>query len=489
VRRFLVSSALGLALLLVPAAAHASNVASSNGLNYFALPGETNNVRVSLTQAGFVVDDSGATITPMTGCVGNGPHQAICTTVGVDDIRISLGDMNDQAAIDPSVPPLVSEADNDPSVEIEGDEGNDTISGGARTANQLFGDSDFGEGPGDGADVINGGNSQDELFGDGGNDTLNAGAGRDELSGGSGNDTLNGGDGNDEFDGGTGPDGADVINGGRDSDEYNASDRFGALHITLDGAPDDGEGCPGPACEGDNVQPDVEEVDSGPGNDVLVGGPKAEEFRSGDGNDSVDGGGGPDGLFGGRGDDTLHGGPGDDFIGGFEGTDQMFGDQGDDSFVSTDVDDDPDVFSGGKGTDLADYSEANSAIRVTLDNKANDGVAAEGDNVRSDVEDVLGSQFADVLVGSAAPNELEGNDGGDRLVGKAGADGLVGGRGADVLNAGKGADFLDGGAAPDRLNSRDGKADEVDCGSSFDRVKGDRVDRLAGDCDKASLKR
>src|SRR6478672_12747391 len=78
-----------------------------------------------------------------------------------------------------------------------------------------------------------------------------------------------------------------------------------------------------------------------------------------------------------------------------------------------------------------------------------------------------------VLVGSNRANQFEGNDGNDVLKGKGGADGLIGGRGADALLAGKGADFLDGGPGPDRLTSRDKSGDEVDCGSSFDRVKGD----------------
>jgi Ca2+-binding RTX toxin-like protein len=126
---------------------------------------------------------------------------------------------------------------------------------------------------------------------------------------------------------------------------------------------------------------------------------------------------------------------------------------------------------------------------VKLDNQANDGVAGEGDNVLPDVEDVFGSNFNDVLIGSRRANEFDGGNGNDRIKGMAGADGLIGGRGADNLLGGKGADTFDGGAAPDRIVSRDGRADEVECGSSFDRVKGDSADRFSGDCDKISVSR
>jgi Ca2+-binding RTX toxin-like protein len=481
---------LGLALAgLCAPAAHASNVNGSGAVNYFAAPGETNNVTVSLTPAGFVVNDPGATITPAGGCVANGPNQATCPSTDVTQIRVSLGDLNDRAAIDASVPPLSSEISGDPSVELVGGEGDDVLSGGVGTENRLFGDFDFGpEANTDGADTLTGGDGHDELVGGGKNDMLNGGAGDDEFIAGGGNDVMNGGDGFDRFDGGTGPDGADVVNGGRDLDSYNASDREGSLHITLDGSADDGEGCPGAGCEGDNVKPDVERLQTGDGSDVLVGEPGSDDLSSGDGNDSVDGGGGDDAIFAGRGNDVAHGGAGGDLMGGQEGTDKLFGDAGDDGLFSAAFDDDPDRLSGGKGTDYADYRDAGSAVSVRLDNKANDGVAGEGDNVLADTEDVFGSRFADVLIGSKAANLLDGGDGNDRLIGKAGADGLIGGRGADRLVAGKGADLLDGGAAPDRLNSRDGRGDEVRCGSSFDRVKGDRSDRLSGDCDKVALK-
>ena len=125
-----------------------------------------------------------------------------------------------------------------------------------------------------------------------------SGGSADTLRGASGNDVLNGGAGADEFRGG----------GGRDTADY--SDRIADLRVTLDGVPDDGRiaerrtsvlggeyndfgefftteppevyaAIPGitvlplkghetpAASEADNVLPDVEDVWSGTGDDVL----------------------------------------------------------------------------------------------------------------------------------------------------------------------------------------------------------------------------
>ncbi|KIY37638.1 hypothetical protein TZ03_26805, partial [Pseudomonas sp. 10-1B] len=61
-------------------------------------------------------------------------------------------------------------------------------------------------GANDGKDLLNGGNGNDILFGQGGNDTLDGGKGNDILLGGSGDDTLIGGQGNDILIGGSGAD-------------------------------------------------------------------------------------------------------------------------------------------------------------------------------------------------------------------------------------------------------------------------------------------
>jgi Ca2+-binding RTX toxin-like protein len=84
-------------------------------------------------------------------------------------------------------------------------------------------------------------------------------------------------------------------------------------------------------------------------------------------------------------------------------------------------------------------------LNISLDNGANDGESAEKDNVKSDIEVVLGGTAADVLVGSSANDELHGGPGGDTLSGGAGDDKLVGDAGNDTLNGEAGNDTFDDG--------------------------------------------
>ena len=57
-----------------------------------------------------------------------------------------------------------------------------------------------------------------------------------------------------------------------------------------------------------------------------------------------------------------------------------------------------------------------------LDDVADDGVAGEGDNARTDVETLIGGNAADTLTGNSANNGLDGGPGADSLNGGAGND-------------------------------------------------------------------
>jgi Ca2+-binding RTX toxin-like protein len=98
---------------------------------------------------------------------------------------------------------------------LGGDEGRDSMFGGAG-ADQLGGGEDD--------DVMNGDWGADSLYGDTGNDSLNGGSYNDDLSGGDGSDWLSGGDGNDELWGNDGrdrlygSDGNDTLSGGASRD-------------------------------------------------------------------------------------------------------------------------------------------------------------------------------------------------------------------------------------------------------------------------------
>ncbi|HEY3020075.1 MAG TPA: calcium-binding protein, partial [Solirubrobacteraceae bacterium] len=93
-----------------------------------------------------------------------------------------------------------------------------------------------------------------------------------------------------------------------------------------------------------------------------------------------------------------------------------------------------DELRGGADSDLADYSDRGTTnLKVSLENAANDGASGEGDNVRSDVENVTTAGGDDVITGSGSANTLRGGAGDDRLDGGFGADRLFGGDDVDTV--------------------------------------------------------
>ncbi|RHW24585.1 calcium-binding protein [Nocardioides immobilis] len=230
------------------------------------------------------------------------------------------------------------------------------------------------------ADVedMRGGSGADRLTGSGAANTLDGGAGGDTLAGGGGADLLLGG---------AGP---DVLAGGGALDTVSYADRGFAVSATIDNTANDGS-----FGEGDNVKGDVEVLRGGTANDVLAGSGDAER---------------------------LYGGPGDDVLAGNGGADLLVGEEGADELI------------GGAGADTASYAERPTNVVVTIDDVANDGrpsVTGERDNVRVDVEKVVGGVGNDQLSGSAAGNTLSGGPGDDQLDGLAGYDRIDGGDGFD----------------------------------------------------------
>ena len=252
----------------------------------------------------------------------------------------------------------------------------------------------------DGGDTITGGNGEDSLCGDGqaSSDSyyfvyceLYTGGGVDSLNGGNGDDVLSGGGAADVLDGGAG------ALGGVDTADF--SSRFTDMTVTLDNVADDGD-----AGEGDNVKTTVENVLMGAGTDTVTASAADNYVVGGGGVDTLNGGDGSDRLCGefgflaffpsapgfcssfpGGGTNTLNGGTGDDEMGGGL---------------------EADVFNGGTGNDTADLSDHDTDLTVTLDGTADDGSGAEGDNVKADVENVIGGSGSDTLTGSALPNVL-----------------------------------------------------------------------------------
>ncbi len=124
---------------------------------------------------------------------------------------------------------------------------------------------------------------------------------------------------------------------------------------------------------------------------------------------------------------STQGSSGNDSVSGTAGADTLLGLAGNDLLEGAGG---ADVLDGGAGSDLASYAGAGMGVAASLANpSANSGDAA-GDTYIS-VEGILGSAFADTLVGDNAANILMGGGGVDRLIGGAGADTLIGGAGTD----------------------------------------------------------
>ena len=371
---------------------------------------------------------------------------------------------------------------------LEGAAGNDTLYGGG------------------GDDVLIGGAGKDVLIGGKGNDLVSGGAGRDKLYGNAGSDTLEGGSGNDGLWGEGDPDPAttpadgtpgrqipganDVFRGGAGLDTIDYSSRTLAVSVSLDGVANDGYnryqdfGIPGEV-EYDDVGSDIE---------VIIGGSAGDD------------------LVGGAGDETLVGNGGNDTIYGLEGNDLLIGGAGDDRFVATRFSglgqpgggavgaipgpDGADVFVGGDGVDTVDYGGRTGGVTVSLDGRANDGEAGEGDQVSADIENVFGGSGDDFITGSDADNQLVGGAGSDTLDGGAGNDELIGdpglldvtsndvligGPGNDNLTAGEGRNLLFGGSGNDVFNARGYGTDLIFGGDGQDQAFADKGRDMVSD--------
>lgn len=264
-------------------------------------------------------------------------------------------------------------------------------------------------------DAINGLGGDDTLRGEDGDDLLEGRAGADTLRGGSGNDLLEGGSGGDALLGGSGADIATYV-----------SSTSGVSVNLATGAASGGH------ANGDTLV-SIE---------GLLGSRFADALTGSDGNNVI---------YGGRGGDTLRGGLGNDVIEGGGGGDRVLG---------------------GSGIDTASYLSATNAVSLNLTTGVGTQGNANGDTFAS-IENVLGSDFDDMIIGSGANNGLSGGSGDDELRGSAGNDVLEGGAGGDFLNGGSGIDTASyasatAGVALDLAGS--GTAGDAD-GDTFFRVE------------------
>lgn len=343
-------------------------------------------------------------------------------------------------------------------------------------------------------EILEGTNFNDSIFGMAGNDRLFGHRGHDLLDGGDGNDTMRGGMGNDTLLGGAGNDrilgdeGDDRMAGGAGADTFVhrpgegfdtiAADDYDNKDLVLLAGADyydinfwwDGNDLQLAAAVDDNydfnetgmvtlknffnggpgyvtAQIDVLDANTFYGSDPELSTLRfergltgihnvgyAEVIRGTAGNDVITGNGGYyDGLYGLEGNDIINGGDnepggrdqmrggaGDDVLNGFGGDDRMRGDAGND------------FLDGGDGVDEARYDRAAAGVWVVLDSMAFDD-GEGGQDMLLNMENLRGSAFSDILVGSNfVDNRIQAGGGDDFMLGLSGDDFLWGQGGADT---------------------------------------------------------
>ncbi len=122
-----------------------------------------------------------------------------------------------------------------------------------------------------------------------------------------------------------------------------------------------------------------------------------------------------------QGNDTLLGNVGNDVLYGGGGNDDLIGGA------------DADIMDGGAGTDTADYSTSPAAVQVDLLSGTATGGDAQGDSL-TNIENLIGSAFGDVLMGDAGVNVIEGGGGDDTIEGRGAGDTLDGGADIDTAS-------------------------------------------------------
>jgi Ca2+-binding RTX toxin-like protein len=422
---------------------------------------QSNNLKVSLTGATYTFTEKADIIIlshdapPPCDYADSTAQVVTCVASGINSLFIATGTADDQVTV---------EAPTDAT--ICGNAGTDILVGGGGA------DSIYGE---QGDDHIKGGSGDDLLRGEsnggetntsGCEDSAPATPGINELDGGPGGDSLIGGD------------GRDTLKGGEDDDQL-----FGLA--------------------GDD------QLEGGSGGDLLAGLDGQDVLQGGDGDDALTGGAGDDELLGEAGNDRL-GLPiimnldhrpvrttmedGDDRLDGGEGDDMLVGGPGPSTITALTADapevtpirerseqNGADKLAGGPGLDVATYENRSASISASLDGQSNDGAPGEGDDIASDVEQLVGGSLADRLTGGPGDDSLDGGRGDDTLAGAGGADTLEGGSSDEAT------DTLDGGTGPDTLNGGPG-ADTLTGGPGADTLNGGAGnDRLAGASDDDAL--
>ncbi|MGH7177861.1 MAG: calcium-binding protein, partial [Tepidisphaeraceae bacterium] len=223
-------------------------------------------------------------------------------------------------------------------------------------------------------DIIYGGLGADQVDGGDGNDIIYGGiaAGLSDTDNAAGNDVIFGGLGADQIDGGSGD---DIIFGG--------------------------------------IAAGASDVDNS--NDIIYGGLGADQVDAGDGNDIIFGGtGSPDTDI--VGNDVIYGGAGNDILGGGTGDDVLIGGAGNDTylFIATNLGSDTITEDSNVGTDALDFSAFAGAATLDLAQTTtqivNSGNLSLTFSSGTAIENVVGSKFADTILGNSRDNQFFGAD-------------------------------------------------------------------------------
>ena len=236
------------------------------------------------------------------------------------------------------------------------------------------------------------GAGNDQITGNELNNILTANDGNDALNGGGGVDVLYAGDGNDSLAGGTSTGGVNQLWGGEGIDTVTYADQTAVVYVDL------GAGAGYVKEEGALVLADaldsIENATGGSNNDTLIGD---------EGGNVLNGGAGQNALYGLDGDDVFTGGTATG------GTNQLWG---------------------GEGSNTVDYSDMTATVRVDLG--AGGGYVLRGSafvlvDQMDNVQNAIGGESDDRLIGNDEANRLDGGLGQNALYGLGGDDVLVGG--------------------------------------------------------------
>jgi Ca2+-binding RTX toxin-like protein len=294
--------------------------------------------------------------------------------------------------------------------------------------------------------------SIENLIGSNYDDTLSGDSGDNIIRGYDGNDTIDGGAGNDTMDGGN----------GIDTLSYKNATSGVTVYLSTTKAQNTGG-------SGTDTIYNFENITGSNYNDILVGNISGNVINGLDGNDLIYAGtsSASDTYNGGNGIDTLSyknatsgvtvylsttaaqntGGSGTDTIYNFE---NITGSNYDDILVGNisgnvinglDGNDliyagtssASDTYNGGNGIDTLSYKNATSGITVYLSTTSAQNTGGSGTDTIYNIENITGSNYNDVLVGTIGNNVINGLSGNDLIKAGAGNDTITGGNGADIF--------------------------------------------------------